>query len=375
MTASCRRAVYLLAALPIVVRAQIPSAVEFRVPKTPTVAMSDSGAFVAYELHVTNLTAGAMTLQRVEVLDADKKAVVANLADSALLRAVARPGPQLPAAERLKLGGGLRAYVYVWIPVDRGQPPARLRHRLTFQRADSTVEVLEGTTIPVERAAVAIGAPVEGEWAALNGPANASGHRRLVLALDGHVASGQRFAIDFLQVDTAGSSHRPGSDPSKNASYYAYGTPLHAVADGIVAATKDSIPENVPGANSRAVKIDLVTVGGNYVGIDVGGGKYALYAHVQPGSLRVKVGDRVKRGQVIALLGNSGNSTEPHVHFQIADGPTFLSSEGLPYALDFDAVGGCSIGGNPPALKCSRHAPTPVKGGIPLQNEIVRFPK
>ena len=92
---------------------------------------------------------------------------------------------------------------------------------------------------------------------------------------------------------------------------------LLAVADGIVAATKDSIPENPVGG--RAVKIDLVTVGGNFVGIDIGNGRYALYAHVQPGSLRVKVGDHVKRGQVVALLGNSGNSTEPHVHFQIAD--------------------------------------------------------
>src|SRR4029078_7648067 len=98
---------------------------------------------------------------------------------------------------------------------------------------------------------------------------------------------------------------------------------------GVVAATKDSIPENVPGG--RAVKIDLITVGGNFVGIDIGGGTYPLYAHVPPGSLRVKVGDRVKRGQVIALLGNSGNSTEPHVHFQISDGPYFFAPQGLSY--------------------------------------------
>jgi murein DD-endopeptidase MepM/ murein hydrolase activator NlpD len=351
--------------------AQIPSAVEFRVPKSPTVATSDSGSFVAYELHVTNLSSGALTLRRVEVIDADKSAVVGSMSDSVLLRSVGRP-TQIPVAERLQLAAGTRAYVYVWVPVDRSNPPARLRHRLTFQRADSTSEVLEGTQIPVERAPVMIGAPIRGEWAAFNGPSNSSGHRRLVLALEGHVASGQRFAIDFLQVDSGGSSRRPGSDSSKNSSYYAYGHELLAVADGIVAATKDSIPENPVGG--RAVKIDLVTVGGNYVGIDIGNGKYALYAHVQPGSLRVKVGDRVKRGQVIALLGNSGNSTEPHVHFQIADAPAFLSSEGIPYATDFDVIGNCGIGGTPPAIKCSRHAPTAVKGGIPLQNELIRFP-
>lgn len=358
------------------VHAQIPSAVEFRVPKSPTVAMSDSGAFLAYELHVTNLTTNPLALRRAEVVDASSGQTLLNLSDSALGAVISHPdvARQGPIAERGKIGPGMRAYVYLWIPVDRVAPPPQLKHRLTFQRNDSTTEVLEGTRISVERQAIAIDAPVRGEWAAFNGPSNASGHRRLVLALDGHVASGQRFAIDFLQVDSAGSSRRPGSDPLKNESYYAYGTALRAVADGIVVATKDSIPQNVPGG--RAVNIDLVTVGGNYVGIDIGGGRYALYAHVQPGSLRVKAGDRVRRGQVIALLGNSGNSTEPHVHFQIADGPTFLSSEGLPYATDFDVVGNCGIAaGPPPRIQCTRHASTPVKGGIPLQNELVRFPK
>jgi hypothetical protein len=367
----------LLGAMPRASLAQIPPSVEFRVPKAPTVAVTDSGAFLVYELHVTNLTPATLVLKRVEVLSVNGgKAgnVVANLTDSALLRATARVGAPVPVAERMQIGAGLRAYVYLWIPTNASRPPASLTHRLTFTRGTSdTTDVLQGTTIPVESAAVAIGPPVHGEWAAFNGPSNSSGHRRLVLGLDGHVAIGQRFAIDFLQLDSAGKSYR--GDPLKNSNYLAYGTPLLAVADGIVVETKDSIPENVPGANSRAVPINMITVGGNHVALDIGGGKYALYAHVQPGSLKVKVGDRVKRGQVLALLGNSGNSTEPHVHFQIADGPTFLSSEGLPYATSFEVVGGCGINMGPtPAIECKRRAPVAVKGGIPLQNEIVRFP-
>lgn len=363
---------------------QIPPSIEFRVPKSPTVAVSDSGAFVAYELHVTNLTATPFTLRRVEVLDANSRnAPLMTLADSALTRSLARPGPSIPAAQRAQIGPGLRAYVYVWMPVTRTAAPTRLMHRLTFERSvpDSVIRggietvVLDGTTISVEREPVTIGPPIRGEWAAFNGPANSSGHRRLVLALDGHVAIGQRFAIDFLQVDSSGKSYR--GDPAQNANYFAYGTELLAVADGVIAATKDGIPQNVPGANSRAVPITMETVGGNFVAIDIGNGRYALYAHVQPGSLRVKVGDRVKRGQVVALLGNSGNSTEPHVHFQVADGPTFLSSEGIPYAMEsFDVVGRCGIDAGPPAaIKCARTTPVSVKGGIPLQNEIVRFPK
>ncbi len=371
----------MFSAAPASAPAQIPSSIEFRVPKPPTVMVSDSGAFIVYELHVTNLTSTPMTLRRVEVLSVDgghAGRTVADLSDSSLVRATARPAPQIPAAERMTIGGGLRAYVYLWIPTDAEHPPAQLMHRLTFKRGTSdSTEVLSGTLINVEPRAVAISPPVRGEWAAFNGPSNSSGHRRLVLGLEGRTAIGQRFAIDYLQLDSAGKSSRPGADPLKNSSYYAYGTELLAVADGIVVETKDSIPENIPGANSRAVNIDMITVGGNHVALDIGGGHYALYAHVQPGSLRVKVGDHVKRGQVLALLGNTGNSTEPHVHFQIADGPTFLSSEGLPYALpSFEVVGRCGIsGGASPTIQCTRHQPVTVKQGMPLQNEIVRFPK
>ena len=112
-----------------------------------------------------------------------------------------------------------------------------------------------------------------------------------------------------------------------------YGAEVLAVANGLVVATKDGIPENVPGITSRAVPITSETVGGNHIVLDLGGGRYAFYAHFQPGSLKVKVGDRVTRGQVIGLVGNSGNSTEPHLHFHISDGVSPLGSEGLPYVL------------------------------------------
>ncbi len=63
----------------------------------------------------------------------------------------------------------------------------------------------------------------------------------------------------------------------------------------------------------------------------MGKGRFAFYAHLQPGSVRVETGDTVKPGQVLGLLGNSGNSDAPHLHFHIMDGPRPLSSNGLPY--------------------------------------------
>ncbi len=101
------------------------------------------------------------------------------------------------------------------------------------------------------------------------------------------------------------------------------------MADGVVTQIKDGIPQNMPEANSQAVPITLETIGGNHVIMDIGNGLFAFYAHMQPGSLRVKVGDKVTRGQVLGLLGNTGNSSEPHLHFHICNANSELASEGL----------------------------------------------
>ena len=142
----------------------------------------------------------------------------------------------------------------------------------------------------------------------------------------------QRFAIDWVRVGPNGETY--SGEFKDNRSFHAYGTEILAVADGVVGGLKDGILENVPGRTSRAVPITLETVGGNYVALDLGGNRFAFYAHLQPGSFKVKLGDRVRKGQVLALLGNSGNSTEPHLHFQVTDGNSTLGSEGLPYVFD-----------------------------------------
>jgi murein DD-endopeptidase len=376
----------------------IPPSVEFRVPKPPTVAVGDSGAFLAYELHVTNLTPGGLALRRVEVRAAnDTTRVLFTLADTALLRVLTRPGATIMPSARPNIAGGTRANVFIWLPVSQSNPPGALTHALTFKRlppdsatlarvSDSTMRarlmgdtataVLWGAVTPVTPQAVRVSAPLRGEWMAANGPNNFSGHRRTQLGLNGSVAIAQRFGIDFLQVDEQGRTFT-GTDSTNNKSYYAYGENIHAVGDGRVVAIKDSIPENAPRSPvARAVPIDLVTVAGNHVVVDMGGGNFAFYAHIQPGTLRVKLGDRVKRGQVLGLVGNSGNSTEPHLHFHIVDGvaagTSTLGAEGVPYAIEsFELIGRCQFGAG--GIQCPRIGPIPVREGIPLQNQLVRF--
>jgi murein DD-endopeptidase len=351
-----------------------PPPLDVRVPKPPTVTRGAGQSVLPYELQVTNLATQPVTIQRIDVLSADNGAVLATMTDSALARAIARPGARVPAAERAHLGAGLRAVVYLWVPLAAGStPPHGVRERLTVTGVGNdslTPKVLETGSVPVSTDVVVITPPLRGGvWLAANGPSAESGHRRAAIPVYGGVFIAQRFAIDWVKIDESNRTFK--GDSLKNSSYYAYGSDALAVADGVVTEVKDGIPENVPGITSRAVPITLETVGGNHVIVDLGGGRYAFYAHLQPGSLRVKVGDRVTRGQVVGLVGNTGNSTEPHLHFHISDASSPLGSEGIPYELrSFEVVGSCqSLLGN-----CTRSAPIVRQGEMPFANELVRFP-
>jgi murein DD-endopeptidase MepM/ murein hydrolase activator NlpD len=110
-----------------------------------------------------------------------------------------------------------------------------------------------------------------------------------------------------------------------------------AVADGRVLTARDGLLDNVPGhgdAFHPAVPITLETVAGNTITLDLGGGQFAHYMHLQPGSLRVNAGDRVRRGQVLARVGGSGDAREPHLHFEVTTSSKPLAGEGVPYLID-----------------------------------------
>lgn len=127
----------------------------------------------------------------------------------------------------------------------------------------------------------------------------------------------QRFAYDLLVVkDDA--THR--GDGKKNEDYYAYGRPILAAAAGRVVAVVDGIAENVPGV------MPTDKPEGNHVVVDHGNGELALYAHLVPGSIPVRVGTTLKRGQLLGKCGNSGHSSEPHLHWHLVN----AEGEGLP---------------------------------------------
>jgi hypothetical protein len=132
----------------------------------------------------------------------------------------------------------------------------------------------------------------------------------------------QRHAVDWGIIGDDGRTYK--GDPMKNESYLCWGKEALAVADGTVAVVVDGIPENpVPG------HMDSYFIPGNEVVLDLGGGEYAMYMHLRPGS-PVKVGQRVKAGDVVGRVGNSGNASEAHLHFQVADSPRIVDCKTLP---------------------------------------------
>jgi murein DD-endopeptidase len=349
----------------------ISTFVDVVVPIAPTAFKADGKWHVVYELHLNNMDRWDYQLTKVEALsgDASGRSLV-SYAGTDLEGVMARPG-QPGATEKSKLAGGTMAIVYMWATVDtENAVPATIRQRLSVKIGTYPEELtVETAAVPVGHGPVAISSPLRGNhWLAGNGPSITSGHRRALIPIDGHAVIAQRFAIDWVRIRNEGKTFQ--GDEKDNKNYYAYGSDALAVADGVVTEVKDGIPENIPGRDSRAVPITLETVGGNHVILDIGGGHFAFYAHLQPGSLRVKLGDKVRRGQVVGLVGNSGNSTEPHLHFHIENASSPLGAEGLPYSLaSFEVVGHGWAWKPADAIGAAEVH----KNEIPMENEVVNF--
>jgi len=162
--------------------------------------------------------------------------------------------------------------------------------------------------------------PFHGTWAVVNGGVDkATSHSWGILT--------QRYAYDFLILDEKGRSF--SGNHTNPEDYYCYGKEILAPADGEVVEVKDKYPDSVILGKGQA-DCAAKDIRGNYILIRHADKEYGLLAHLKPGSIRVKAGDIVKRGQHIADCGNSGNTSEPHLHFHVQDGRSLFTSAGLP---------------------------------------------
>jgi len=164
--------------------------------------------------------------------------------------------------------------------------------------------------------------PFEGAWTVFNGGVGMElSHSWGIIP--------QRYAYDFIITDDEGNSFT--GDATQLASYYCYGKNIIAPADGVV--VKISNRQCDSRVTGTKVFCDAWDIRGNFIVIQHAENEYSVLAHLIPGSIAVRKDDKVKQGQVIARCGNSGNTSEPHLHFQLQNGRSFFASAGLPVAF------------------------------------------
>jgi len=336
----------------------------------------DGKDHVEYELLVVNAVDQPVTLTSLTVLDPAAKELT-RIEGPVLVAATQtlldkKPVTEIPASAAVS--------VDVDLIVPPGTAPERVTHRLVYSVPAGTstavfVEppVIDGPEVAINRrAATVIKPPVKGDgWLSTSACCTPNVHRDLRVAVNGRrIETPETFAVDWALLK--GDRVYEG-DGSRNDQFYVYGADVYAVANGTVVSVQDGKPDATP--NKAMTPKTLSDFGGNQVMLEIAPKVYAVYAHLQPGSLRVKVGDTVKVGATLAKIGNTGPSLGPHLHFGLLNRPDLFTGRSLPFVIDsytlagradFKASQGDTVAITPESKQ--------VRSAYPLYGGIQNFP-
>jgi hypothetical protein len=324
--------------------------VDYYFPPSPLV---QAGTYrLVYEMRLTNYTP---LIYKIEEIDAQAGAKTFTYSGSTLtsmMKVVGQPGF---VGTSTIVETGATQMVFFTLAFDRAADvPPQVGHALHVVYTDGSRHVLQTPPLLVDpRPPVVVAPPLRGSnWIAFDathngaplgdddGPIDAA-HRRTTLPIGGRPYLAQRYAIDWLKYKVINGLGETFSGPvEKNSSYFCYGDNIYSVAPGRIVDVYDGLPDNVP-QKPPVVPINVVTAGGNHVVVDIGNGRFAFYAHMIAHSMPagIKVGAYVTQGQILGHVGNSGSSTEPHLHFHVVDGPSFLGANGVPYEMTSFSAG------------------------------------
>jgi murein DD-endopeptidase MepM/ murein hydrolase activator NlpD len=358
-------------------RPGVPVPLEVSVISEPRALRQEGRTVLVYELAVANPVRSGFVLESLEITDTDGELVGQVM--GAAWKDVAQGMPvrgdesQRAQGDGLELAGGARFLLYLWLEVDpKRVAPTELRHVFHVRAELGEEDVywsMNGPRVPVHGAVMLLDAPVRGgRWYVTNGFANDADHRRFFVA-HSEILIPQRFGADFLLLDEGGGNALGAGAALED--FHGFDQPLHAVADGKVVSVMEHLPDNAAGASPGV--LDWSEVAGNHVILQLAPNTYALYAHIREGTLLVEVGAQVERGQVLGVIGNSGNSSAPHLHFHLMDRPHPNSSNGVPFHFrEFEVLTldyGFRADQRPlPSVGTSRRA------SIPRKHSVIRFP-
>ena len=355
---------------------------------------SDGLIHLAYALQVTNSWSIPATIASVTVVDpahgdqptgTNRVLDIKNQDVTGQVKLFTLPGTMDKQSYSRKIPGGQSSVMFFDVTYkDIAQVPREIAHRFSVNTPPTpagTVHTFVSRSIPVGRQAIVIRPPLKGSgWVNGNGCCLEIGpHRFVTNPMNGSLDPSETFAIDWVQVDANGLAYR--TDGKKPEDWFGYGAEVVAAAPGTVVEVVRNLPNVPPGKNPEGLTMEQIA--GNRVILDMGAGRYAMYAHLAPGSVQLHVGDRVQRGQRLGLLGNTGNTTAPHLHFQIMDRPSSLDDTSLPFVFDhMDLEGRVALDLETLDDNLSRKIPLqvntkdakPLTNTMPLSGDVVRFP-
>jgi hypothetical protein len=300
----------------------------------PAPVVQDGSTRLVYEMLITNFSNNKYVLDAVEAKAGTAKFTFSGSALAGIIIPLGARGKPADAADRTLDGGG-SLIVFLLLDLGSSKAPGTIEHSLHVidDKGGAHAAVLAPVVVSNE-SPIVVAPPLRGDWIAgdsvNNGP-NAA-HRRAMLVDGGHAWLAQRYAIDWVQYQTVDGVRTTWKGPEdKNDSYFCYNQPIYSVAAGKVVGMSDGMPDNVPHSGKYVISIDANNAAGNHVVVEIAPDRYVLYAHMRPGTVHVKTGDTVKVGDILGNVGNTGSSTEPHLHMHIDDRPSFLGGNGVPY--------------------------------------------
>lgn len=295
------------------------------------VYITESYIRIPYSLKMWEYEKENLFLEKIEIFDAKTKKELMIINEEELPYIYKNPLEQNGYFAQDELESYYTS-IQIPIPIDR-DIPEEIIHKFIFRDSTNMKEKVIETALfkPLKHEKpLRIASPLIGKNIVLVAQNSMDYHFNTMFFKDKKIYTGERFAFDSLKVDEDNNIFN--GDPALNTSYYNYGDIIYAAADGIVVTVRDGRPENNGNLFDLELK-DADELGGNYLTIEMD--KYYFhYAHCITNSIMVKEGDAVKKGQPLALLGNSGNSAAPHLHFQITEGKDILFSKGVPFILE-----------------------------------------
>jgi len=361
--------------------------VEVRAAHEPSVFRgSDDRNHLAYELHVTNFykDTGSLRLRKLSVFGLSSDRPIATFEGEAIGKLLSKTNEDGTPLSEVVIPAEKRVVLFVWLTAaEREAFPGTLHHRFEFSDEKGKTYLAEGVPVVVSNSVpLRIGAPLRQHlWMVNEGPGNARSHHwGSMVAVNGVITIPQRFAIDFVGLNPSG--HAVEVAPEKlretaNADWTGFGSDVLAVADGTVRDVRDGIEDNKPlSPQQEPESLTARGLYGNFVVLEIAPGVFAHYAHLERGSIakRLIVGAKVRKGEVLARVGDSGSSGAPHLHFQVTNKPVFEESEGLPFAIEHFAVVGKTDEGAilNSTSKLEQH-PVSKQAELPLSGEVIAF--